>query len=163
MLKDSFEKLGRRLLEEVRQHYGQRLVSLVLFGSVARGTQTPDSDLDFLVVAESLRPGRMKRVEDFAAVEAALEPDLMRMKETGISTSLSPVFKTPEEILRGSPLFLDMVEDARLLYDRDGLFQEVLDRLRGRLAELGAQRKWSGNAWYWDLKPGCKAGEVFEL
>jgi hypothetical protein len=33
-------------------------------------------------------------------------------------TSLSPLFKTPAEANRGSPLFLDLVDDARILVDR---------------------------------------------
>ena len=37
----------RRLLES---HYGENLVSLVLFGSAAREDQTAESDLDLLVV-----------------------------------------------------------------------------------------------------------------
>lgn len=42
--------------------YGERLVSLAVFGSWARGAATPASDLDLLVVAEPLPPSRMKRV-----------------------------------------------------------------------------------------------------
>jgi predicted nucleotidyltransferase len=34
--------------------YGERLISLAVFGSWARGTATPASDLDLLVVAEPL-------------------------------------------------------------------------------------------------------------
>jgi hypothetical protein len=76
---------------------------------------------------------------------------------------LSPVFKTPAEVELGSPLFLDMVQDARILHDPDGLLAARLDRLRARLAELGARRIWRGNAWYWDLKPDLKPGEVITL
>jgi hypothetical protein len=31
------------------------------------------------------------------------------------------------------------------------------------LAHLGARRVWLGNAWYWDLKPDYRPGDVFEL
>lgn len=37
------------------------------------------------------------------------------------------------------------------------------DRLRARLSQLGARRIWRGNAWYWELKPDLKPGEVFAL
>ncbi|MCK9462878.1 MAG: nucleotidyltransferase domain-containing protein [Proteobacteria bacterium] len=44
----------RRLLAEIRaaleERYGQRLHRVVLYGSLARGDETPDSDLDLLVV-----------------------------------------------------------------------------------------------------------------
>jgi len=85
------------------------------------------------------------------------------LHEKGIHTSLSPVIKSPEEALKGSPLFLDMVEDAKILFDPEGFFAGVLARLRNRLQDLGSRRVRLGNAWYWVLKPDIKAGEVFEL
>ena len=64
---------------------------------------------------------------EFAAIETAL----------GIAANnqieLSPVLKTPEEIAQGSPLLLDMVEDARILFDRDDYFKNVLENLKARL------------------------------
>jgi hypothetical protein len=46
-------------------------VSLVVFGSVGRGTAGPASDLDLLVVASGLPDGRALRVRDFMSVELA--------------------------------------------------------------------------------------------
>lgn len=144
-----------RLLEACRAHYGERLWTLAVFGSVGRGTAGPDSDLDCLIVADGLPVGRLARVDDFQAVESRL-PEPIRQR-------LSPVFKTRAEAEVGSPLFLDMITDARLLFDRDGFFQGRLERLRARLDELGATRHWLGSAWYWDLKPTYRPGDVIEL
>lgn len=162
-LKEHFENLAMELLEACRRHYGKRLVSVVLYGSAGRGTHGPDSDLDVLIVAEALPRGRLARVEEFVPVEAALGPSLSEMRSCGFSTEVSPVLKTPEEVAAGSPLFLDMTEDARILYDREGFFAAALKRLRARLKALGSRRIWCGNAWYWDLKPDYKPGEEFEL
>lgn len=151
------------LTAAARRHYGDRLVSVVVFGSMGRGTPRPDSDLDVLIVADQLPHGRMARVVQFAPVEAALEDHVAQGRSAGFTTECAPVFKTPDEVRAGSPLFLDMVEDARILYDRDGFFAGALDRLRARLSELGARRVWRGNAWFWDLKPDYQPGEVFEL
>jgi len=85
------------------------------------------------------------------------------MRRAGFDASLSPIFKTPDEIRHGSPLLLDMTSDARCLYDRDAFLAEALARLRARLSALGARRIWRGNAWFWDLKPDLRPGEVFEL
>jgi predicted nucleotidyltransferase len=155
--------LEKRLLSEIKTLYGKRLVSVVVFGSAGRGTQRFDSDLDVLVVADRLPRGRMKRVEEFSSVENRMEPFLKSLQKAGITTDLSPVIKSPDEAERGSPLFLDMVEDARILVDRNGFFEAVLKRLRSRLKQLGAKRIWMGSAWYWDLKPNYKPGECFEL
>jgi hypothetical protein len=56
-----------------------------------------------------------------------------------------------------------MVEDAMLLVDRDDFMRNALEALRLRLAALGARRIWRGNAWFWDLKPDYRPGEVFEI
>lgn len=85
------------------------------------------------------------------------------LQKEGINTAISAIIKSPEEVEKGSPLFLDMVEDARILLDEDGFFSVILEKLKGRLKALGAKRIWKGNAWYWVLKPDFKAGEVFEL
>lgn len=163
MLKEAFEDLLRETLNAIQRHYGDRLVTVVVYGSVGRGTMRFDSDVDLLIVARDLPCGRMARVREFDAVERQLEPVFERLRQQDIETRLSAVFKTPEEAEAGSPLFLDMTEDARLLYDRDRFFERRLARLRARLAELGSKRIWRGNVWYWDLKPDYQPGEVFEL
>jgi lipid A disaccharide synthetase len=56
-----------------------------------------------------------------------------------------------------------MVYDAVILYDKDGFFESVLDRLRARLNELGAQRIVVGRNWYWRLKRDFRFGEVIEI
>ncbi|MEA1965381.1 MAG: nucleotidyltransferase domain-containing protein [Candidatus Aerophobetes bacterium] len=163
MLKERFKELEGKLLAEVKSFYGDMLVSFVVFGSVARETYRFDSDIDVLIIAEGLPKGRMKRVDQFLTIEDRIEPFLKSLQKEGINTCISPVFKTPEEAEVGSPLFLDMVEDASILFDRNGFFSKILVRLRNRLRELGAKRVWKGNAWYWVLKPDYKPGEIIEL
>lgn len=163
MLKESFDELVDRMVCAVRAVYGERLISIVLYGSVARGTMRHDSDMDVVIVAEGLPNGRMSRIREFEAVEDRLTEHFRRAASRGVTAGLSPVFKSPGELQAGSPLLLDMVEDARILYDRDGNFKRRIDQLRRRLTQLGAKRIWKGNAWYWDLKPDYRPGEVFEL
>lgn len=158
-----YDQLLDRLLGVLKEHYGSRLVSCAVFGSVGRGTPRQDSDIDMLIVARDLSQGRLHRVEEFLPVETAIEPDLKAAVPAGAAILLSPVFKTPEEVDAGSPLFLDMAEDAKILYDPDGFLSTYLEELRARLRKLGARRIRRGNAWYWDLKPDLKPGEVFTL
>lgn len=163
MLKERFKELQDRLLSETKTFYGETLVSVVVFGSVGRGTQTFNSDVDVLIIARNLPQGRIKRVRAFEMVENNLTPFLRSIEGGGITSCISPIFKTPEETERGSLLFLDMVEDACILFDRGNYFSSFLKRLKDRLHTLGAKRVWMGNAWYWNLKPDYKPGEVFEL
>jgi predicted nucleotidyltransferase len=153
----NLEQALDRLASLCKEHYGKRLVSLAVFGSVGRGTARPDSDVDLLLVVEGLSSRRLERVDEFSVIEHAMRDSLKDNVE------LSPIFKTPEEIQQGSPLLLDMVEDVRVLFDRDNFLRNALTNLQARLESLGARRIWLGNVWYWDLKPDYKVGEVFEI
>jgi predicted nucleotidyltransferase len=138
---------------------GPNLVSLVLFGSVARGTATPASDVDVLIVAKGLPKALHARRAPLLAEWARI-----RMEQSLSHVEWNLVVKTPEEATYHSPLYLDMTEDGILFVDRDGFFQGVLDRMRVRMRELGSRRiPLPDGSWYWDLKPGFRWGEIVEI
>ena len=162
-MRTEYDILLDTLLEACRLHYGDRLRSLAVFGSVGRGTAKPDSDIDLLIVADGLPHGRIARVDEFRTIENFMRPHLDRAARIKLNPRLSPVFKTPEELERGTPLLLDMTEDARILHDPDHCLRNTLERLTSRLKELGSKRVWRGEDWYWDLKPDYRPGDVFDL
>lgn len=143
--------------------YGERLESLALFGSVARGRMRPDSDIDLLLVIRNLPSGRMARVREFDAVEEALKPTLDAAEKGGVHTALSPIFKTPEELQRGGFLFLDMTDQARILVDERYVLTDYLAALARRLQAQGARRIAKGGGYYWKLKPDFQWGDRIEL
>ena len=149
-----------RLLQD---ELGDNLVAVILFGSVARGEATADSDIDLLVVAESLPAGRFARLEVLGRVDGRFEAELRCLRQSAIDTRVVPILKTRREAGRVVPLYLDMVEDACPLVDRGGFFAEVLTGLRARLAALGAERRRRGRIRYWILKRDFRPGEIIEL
>ncbi len=159
----AYDALLADLVGACRGHYGDDLLSVAVYGSVGRGMPRPDSDVDLLIVAEGLADRHALRVRDFRAIEAALTSRFDEAVAAGLHPDLSPVLMTPSELDRGSMLLLDMTEDARILFDPAGRLAGALERLRGRLRELGSRRVWLGNAWYWDLKPDYRPGDVFDL
>jgi len=150
---------SRRLEDELRDN----LVSVILFGSVARDEATAGSDIDLLVVCEALPPGRFARLRLLEPIDADFEGELRALRSDGIDTRVVPILKTRREAARVVPLYLDMVEDARLLVDRGDFFAGVLARLRARLSELGAERRRRGRVRYWVLKREFQPGEIIEL
>lgn len=72
--------------------------------------------------------------------------------------SVSPILKPPEALAQGSLLDLDMIEEAQILIDRDGLFQRHLDALAARLRAMGARIVRKGGGYYWELKPDYRWG-----
>jgi predicted nucleotidyltransferase len=84
----------------------------LLFGSSARGTDAPGSDVDVLVV---LRDPDLQRIVELSAkltTAAGRHVDVVRLEDA-----------------QSEPLFLaDVIADGRVLVDREGLWP----RLRGR-------------------------------
>jgi len=163
MYLDAFERIIVELPRACRQVYGQRLRALAVFGSVARGTPRPDSDIDLLLVVEDLPPGRRARMDEFEAVDRLLDPLLSAAQAQGVYTTLSPILKTPLELDRGSLLDLDLIDEARILIDPDQVLQRHLQALSARLAALGARKVHRGGGYYWELKPDYRWGERITL
>ena len=139
-------------------------MTVAVFGSWARGTATPVSDIDLLIVGERLPPSRRKRVAEFETVEEATQSIRLAVWEgQNHAPDLSPIIKAQEEVEAGSPLFLDMTDWCRILWDRDDFFARYLAGLRKRLRRHGARRRWAKGGYYWEYKPDLKPGEVIEL
>jgi len=151
------------LLDSLLQIYGDIIISLVVFGSVARGDYKRDSDVDLLLIMEEVRGGISERIKKFELAEDNIQEELDKLFDEGVFISFSPIILSEEEARKFRPIYLDMVEDAIILYDENGFFESILYRLRERLEELGAERVWIGNKWYWRLKRDYKFGEVIKI
>lgn len=162
-LNESLSELAVIYTEALKESLGESLVAVVLFGSVARREATAVSDIDLLLIASDLPDGRLARQQRLEAVDERLEPRLQRLRQQGILTDFCPILKTPAEARRMTPLYLDFVEDAVILYERGTFFSTILATLRRSLERLGARRLKRGQIRYWDLKPDYRPGEVFEL
>ncbi len=162
-LSEELKRLARQYAELLRDRLGDRLVSVVLFGSVARGEAGPYSDIDLFIVLEDAPRSMRRRRAVLEPVRQALTPALEKLWDTGIYTDFVEIIRTREEAQRFHPVYLDMTQEAVLLYDKGGFMAKVLERLKERLNELGARRKRLGKVMYWDLKPDFRPGEVIEL
>jgi predicted nucleotidyltransferase len=134
----------------LRSAFGDRLVSVVLYGSVARGDARPGADIEVLVVVDAIAPGPFKRRDLLDAADQALAPLIDAAGMEDIPTRLVRIVKSREEAREVDPLYLDLTQDAVLLYDRDGFFARILDGVRASLDRLGATRTGDGHAWYWE-------------
>jgi len=148
-----FDALLDALVEACREVYGERLVSLAVFGPVGRDTPRPDSDINLMIVADSLPDTHPARVEEFGRVEARLETALRDAVGRGVTTCLSPILRTPEELTGGGLPFVDTASEARVLVDRQGFLERHVRNLRERLERTGAERVCDGGVPHWRLRP----------
>lgn len=95
------------LRTRLRSLYEERLVSLVLFGSQARGEAAPDSDIDILVVLQGpVDPG----------AEIARVGKLTSMLSLKYNTVISCLFLSAERYAtEQSPLLLNMRKEGVLV------------------------------------------------
>jgi hypothetical protein len=163
MYQDAFERILAALPAACKAVYGERLRSVAVYGSVARGSMRPDSDIDLLIVADLLPDGRLARSNEFEAVEDLLDPIVKGARAEGVHTMLSAIVKTPAELRLGSFLHLDMTDQARILHDPTGLLRDYLADLAARLKAIGAHRVRKGGGYYWVLKPDFRPGDRIEL
>lgn len=103
-----------RIGERIRECFGDNLVSLVVFGSVAKGTFSPESDIDLLVILEDYKHKREEYVRLFECLEEFKEINPVIIKKGQLQESLWFLWDCQ---------FI-------ILYDKNGFFSNFLERLK---------------------------------
>jgi len=163
MLNSVLYDLAKRYTELALEELGDRLTSVALYGSVARGEATTESDIDLFIVLKDAPRGMLRRRELLDPIRRRLTSELEQLWNQGIYTDFVEVIRTEDEARRFHPLYLDMIAEAKVLYDRGGFLRKVLDELKQRLEELGARKETLDRIHYWNLKAQFTPGEVIEL
>jgi len=154
------------ILELLRNFLGDNLISVVVFGSVARGRADPDSDTDVILVASNMPRSLSERMEVLAnlLVEFSKTQICEELNRKGLNTWVQFHPLTMEEAELHRPIYLDVVEDGVIIYDKGDFMKRVIEGFRSKLEALGAKRIFlEDGSWYWDLKPSIKRGEVVEV
>lgn len=152
----AYSHLLLKLTLELHRRYPKNLISLVVFGSVARGTASAQSDIDVLTVIDGLKGSLASRVGELLKVEYGrrVGREILWLSDRGILTHVSFHPYTPEEMRRFRMLFLDLVTDSIPLFDRNGFFESLRARFRLLMERMGAERKFlDEDEWYWVMDP----------
>lgn len=149
------------IAQKLEEHLQNDLISVLLFGSAARGEAGEGSDIDILILAENF--GSEGRFEVFNAIEKDLKAsaEYQELKKNKLGTLISPVPLTPSEVEKNPSLLLDIVTDGIILYDVDDFIENKLKSLRKKLKKMGSKKIFlDDKRYFWDLKPDYKLGEV---
>lgn len=134
------DTITKDLLDKAHDVLGENLVSIVLFGSRARGTAHPHSDIDLLIVARALpdEEGRDELALDIAEIGFDYGLSFQIILATSEETMLSA--KT------GAPLMFEIYDAHRIIYDKEGFFGRVIKEFAEQLRRWKA-RKVKERVW----------------
>ena len=103
------ERIFQQLIPEMVEIYGDLLVSIILYGSVAKGTQTDESDIDIAVMLKSKENEEMKDRMTDIIVDLELEYN----KVLSVLRIDYEKFKIWEDTM---PFYKNMKEDGIVLW-----------------------------------------------
>jgi len=135
------DEIINKFTEKCKERFGEDLVSVVLFGSYARGTAKEYSDIDLLVVARKLPKDSSQRWQ--------LLKDIRMEILLNHSKSIETLLLTPDELRENfwmtSPLFSTLVIGSKILYDT-GFFQPEFQRFVNQIKDEDityyGERRW---------------------
>ncbi len=164
-MQNEYVKLIEEYCSSIKDHFGDRLISICLFGSVARGEAKPDSDIDILVVVESLSKDIGMRIRDTNYIHEELKKSeaYILLRRLNVCGLISDIFFTPEEIKRHPPILLDIIDDKIILYDKNSFLSNELKVMNERLKAYNALKVKTEKGHFWILKPDVASGEVVEI
>ncbi|MBD3183279.1 hypothetical protein GF312_13365 [Candidatus Poribacteria bacterium] len=117
------------------------VVSVAVFGSVARNEDTADSDTDLLIVVENIDKNRIERIEDILRINECF-PD----ESYPLDTILISKTECENNFRNHNPLYLDIAFDAQILYDKNDYLKKHIDETRKYVLLKNIIRKGVG-AW----------------
>ena len=103
------ERIFQQLIPKIVEIYGDLLVSVILYGSVARGTQTDESDIDIAVMLRNKENNEMKERMTDIIVDLELEHN----KVLSILRIDYEKFKIWEDTM---PFYKNMKKDGVILW-----------------------------------------------
>ncbi len=117
-LQQLYEGAAREFARRVLRRFPDVVHSVVLYGSVARGTATEDSDVDVLVLRADATPSRDDMVDISESIDF----------ENGFRTFVIATAMTPESLQRliagGFPIAKAVLREGEVLHD-DGTFDGI--------------------------------------
>ena len=114
-----YEKPLEEFVYKILERFKDELVSVVLFGSVAKGVAREYSDIDLLIITEH------KREEEFD------KEVLSCLLKYGVR--IFPIVCSKDEVefsvIHGNPLFYGILTGYKTIYDKDRFFAENLEKV----------------------------------
>jgi len=150
------------ILKQLKEEFKNQLLAAGIFGSVARNEAHLDSDIDLLLIFETLPDSIGERIKLLLKTETALEvqQEFHFLNERGIFPHFS-YHALKEAEFEITPLLIDASFDLKILYDT-GILDRFMFEISKKVRELDIKRiSLSKDQYYLDLK--IPFGKVISL
>jgi len=148
----------------MKENYEEGLLSIILFGSVARGKWNNESDIDLFIIftnKSSLRTTISKRLTKIIS-DYERKSKLRNSKGDRLFSTIQDITLVLKDLHTFRTIFYDIAMDGIILFDRNQTGFQFLKKIKKRIEEKGLRRIFiKENDYYWERK--VKFGEIIEL
>ncbi len=148
----------------MKENYKEDLLSIILFGSVARGKWNNESDIDLFIIftnKSSLRTTINNRLTKIIS-DYERKSKLRSSKGDRLFSTIQDISLVLEDLHTFRTVFYDIAMDGIILFDRNQTGFHFLKKIKKRIEEKGLRRIFiKENDYYW--KRNVKFGEIIEL
>ncbi len=150
-----------RLLKE---NYKEDLLSIILFGSVARGKWNNESDIDLFIIfsnKSSIRTAINNRLTKIIS-NYERKSKLKNSKGDRLFSTIQDISLLLKDLNTFRTIFYDIAMDGIILFDRNQTGFHFLKEIKKRIEEKGLRRVFiKENDYYWERN--VEFGEIIEL
>ena len=150
-----------RLLKE---NYKEDLISIILFGSVARGKWNNESDIDLFIIfsnKSSIRTAINNQLKKIIS-DYERKTKLKNSKDNRLFSTIQDISLLLKDLNTFRTIFYDIAMDGIIIFDREQTGFQFLKKIKKRIEEKGLKRVFiKENDYYWERN--VKFGEIIEL
>lgn len=145
--------------------FKDELLSIILFGSIARGKWTYESDIDIFILFSNKNSKNLNYTQKLTEMIFDYEKstDLINEKGKKLYCSIQDLSLQLKDLDNFRTLFYDIVMDGIILFDRNQIGFQFFEIIKKKISEKGLKRVYINEAdFYWERKE-IKFGEIIEL
>jgi len=159
------EKFVEKIADILVEHFKDKLLGIVWYGSSVRGKFSRESDIDFILIFEKI-DSLTKIYEELTKVT---HKKILRTEEAkyldrkGYLAYPSFYVMSLGEFKAHPPILLDPVVEGKILFEKNSIVSKEFERIKKRLKKLGAKRVRIFGDYCWILKPYMRGGEEINI
>ncbi len=150
----------------LKDNFQENLLSVILFGSIARGKWTKDSDIDlFLIYSNDSSQNMQLLIHRLAKIKVEFYKTYTIKSKWG-KKLYNPIQIFPllmKDLKDGKTIFYDIAMDGLILLDKKNVGFNFLESIKLKIKNLKLKRIFDHNGnFYWQHKQ-IKFGEIIEI